>query len=90
MESLHTQSTEAAEVPTFRKTPGGVVESRPTTPASSSPDATANKITPDRSGALSDAEKLRLAKIRRDRNAGWMATFEDFDWLLSKVEELSR
>ena len=42
------------------------------------------------SGALSDAERMKLAKIRRNRSQGWMPTFEEFDFLLSAVERLNR
>jgi hypothetical protein len=47
--------------------------------------------TPAHSGAhLSDDERIRLAKIKRDRRNGWMASFDDYDFLLSLVERLSR
>lgn len=39
---------------------------------------------------LSDDERLRLAKIRRNRNQGWMPTFEEFDFLLEIVERGNR
>lgn len=45
---------------------------------------------PARSGVLSDAERLKLARIRRNRNQGWMPTFEEFDFLLEMVEKVSR
>ena len=47
--------------------------------------------TPALSGArLSDDERLKLAKIRRNRSQGWMPTFEEFDSLLAMVEKLKR
>jgi len=90
MGSLRTQSTEAAEDPMPQKTPSGVAEFPPTTPVDLSPGATASKTIPDRSGALSADERWKLAKIRRNRNQGWMPTFEEFDFLLEIVERISR
>ena len=52
--------------------------------------ATPGGIIPARSGVLSDAERLKVARIRRNRNQGWMPTFEEFDFLLEIVERMSR
>ena len=41
-------------------------------------------------GLLSDDERLKLAKIRRNRSQGWMPTFEEFDFLLEIVERGNR
>ena len=75
MESYRISSAEAVEVQTSQKTASG--------PAGI---ATAPCATRDRSGLLSDAEREKLARIRRNRNQGWMATFEEFDFLLEMVE----
>jgi hypothetical protein len=54
-------------------------------------DATASEITPARSGVrLSDAERLTLARIKRNRRQGWMASFEEFDFLLEILERMAR
>jgi hypothetical protein len=37
------------------------------------------------SHALSDDDLLRLAKIRRNRRLGYMASFEEFDFLLEVI-----
>jgi hypothetical protein len=80
MESFRTSSAEAAEGPTFSKIPSGLVTT-----------ATALYDTKARSGVeLSDAERSKLANIRRNRAKGWMATFEEFDALLAMVEKLSQ
>lgn len=39
---------------------------------------------------LSDEERLTLARIRRNRKAGFMATFEEFDFLLEIAERCAR
>jgi hypothetical protein len=43
-----------------------------------------------RSSPLSDDDLLRLAKIRRNRRLGYMATFEEFDFLLEVIGRLDR
>jgi hypothetical protein len=55
-------------------------------------DATA-KSPESRSGPtanLSDDERQKLARIRRNRNQGWMPTFEEFDFLLEVTERMAR
>ena len=83
MESSRTRSTGSAEVPTVPRTQAGPVEGMT--------DATASEITPARSGVrLSDAERLTLARIKRNRRQGWMASFEEFDFLLEILERMAR
>jgi hypothetical protein len=79
MESYRTSSLESEGDQTPRPIPNGPV-SIVTEPCD----------TKAHSGALSDAERLKLAKIRRNRNLGWMPTFEEFDFLLEVVERMSR
>jgi hypothetical protein len=82
MESLRTQSTESAEGPTSLTTFRGPV-ARPIS-------ATGDETIPAHSGALSDKERIQLARIKKDRRNGWMPTFTDFDFLLELTERLSR
>jgi hypothetical protein len=79
MESYRTSSPESAEARTLPRTQNGAAGI-----------ATEPCDTPARSGVLSDAERGKLAKIRRDRNAGWMPTFEEFDFLLEIAERIAR
>jgi hypothetical protein len=78
MESYTTSSIASAEDQIRPKTSSG-----PATTATAS-------ATPVRSSPLSEEEREKLARIRRNRNQGWMATFEEFDFLLTLVEALSR
>jgi hypothetical protein len=79
MESYRTSSAEAAEGPISPAIASG--------PAMT---ATAPCDTKARSGVeFSDAERSKLARIRRNRNQGWMATFEEFDFLLEMVERIN-
>ena len=74
-----TSSTEPRGRETLNRTSCGVAED------------TTKSATPDRSGqTLSEEEKLRIAKIRRDRRHGWMATFDDLDFLLEMLEKVGR
>jgi len=82
MESLRTPSIESAEGPTSLPMSRGPV-ARPIS-------ATGDEITPARSGALSDQERIQLARIKKDRRNGWMPTFTDFDFLLELTERLKR
>jgi hypothetical protein len=43
-----------------------------------------------RSSPLSEDDLLRLAKIRRNRRLGYMASFEEFDFLLEVIGRLDR
>ena len=79
MESYRTLSPESAEEATPRKIPSG--------PAGS---VTEPCDIPAHNSPLSDAERLKLAQIRRNRAQGWMPTFEEFDFLLEMVERMSR
>jgi hypothetical protein len=79
MESLSTSlPADAAEV--TRSTTASGAADCPT-------PATASATTPARSG-LSEAEQMKLARIRRNRNQGWMPTFKEFDFLLEMVERI--
>lgn len=81
MGSLSILSPAGAEARTASKTASGPVECR--TPA------TESATIPGHSG-LTDEERMKLAKIRRNRAHGWMPTFEEFDFLLTLVEALTR
>lgn len=80
MESYRTSSPEAGEdrtLPRIANGPAGV--------------AIEPCVTPVPNGqTLSEEEKLRIAKIRRDRRHGWMATFDDCDFMLAMLEKLTR
>jgi hypothetical protein len=39
---------------------------------------------------LSEAEHAKLARIRRNRNQGWMATFDEFEFLLETLERVTQ
>ena len=60
----------------------------------SSPEDATLKLPECRSGQsvdqLTEDERRTLARIRRNRDRGWMATFEEFDFLLDATERLSR
>lgn len=77
MESYHTSSPEREVEATPPRTQSGLASI-----------VTAPCGTKARSGVLSDAERTKLAKIRRNRNAGWMPTFKEFDFLLSLTERI--
>jgi hypothetical protein len=79
MESYRTLSP----APTADRTPKPI----PSGPAG---NVTEPSVTPDRSGVLSADERWKLAKIRRNRNQGWMPTFEEFDFLLSIAERVNQ
>jgi hypothetical protein len=79
MESYRTLSPAPEEAQTPQPIPSG--------PAGV---VTAPCATQGRNGALSDADRLRLAKIRRNRNQGWMPTFDEFDFLLDALERITR
>ncbi len=79
MENCRTSSAADVAGPTCPKTASGLATT------ATAPCATAGHNSP-----LSDAERSKLAKIRRDRRNGWMASFEDFDFLLGVVDRLSR
>jgi hypothetical protein len=83
MENLSISSpVERAEV-TRSKIPSGL--------AGCPTPATESEITPARSGVrLSEDERTKLARIRRNRREGWMPTFEEFYFLLEIVETMSR
>jgi hypothetical protein len=80
MESLSTRSTESAEGQTFPRTCSGVAERQIS--------ATGGEITQGRSGVLSDEERIRLARIRKDRRLGWMQSFSDTEFLLELLSRL--
>jgi hypothetical protein len=83
MESLSISSPAERAEATPLKTPNGLADC-PT-------PATESAITPARSGAsLSEDERAKLAQIKRNRRAGWMPTFEEFDALLAMLEKLDR
>ena len=68
MESLSTSLLSGEAAPIRSQTASGDAGARR--------DATPGEITQARSGAqVSDAERLKLARIRRNRNQGWMASF---------------
>jgi hypothetical protein len=80
MASLSTELHPPMEAPTLSTIVSG-----------DAPTVTASATIPARSGArLSEAERMELAKIRRNRNQGWMATFEEFEFLLSTLERVTR
>ncbi len=78
MENCRTSSPGSEAVQTFPRTANG--------PAIG---AIGKSATPDRSSLLSDADRIKLARIQKDRRLGWMPTFQDFDFLLEMVERLS-
>ena len=80
MESLHTESTEAEAA----RTPKPILCG----PVADTIPATERQITPARNSRLSEDEQRKLAKIRRNRQQGWMPTFEEFDFLLEMVERM--
>jgi hypothetical protein len=80
VESLRTNSTGSAEAQTRSQMSCTHVE-RPIS-------AIAAEIIQGQRGVLSDDERIRLARIRKDRRAGWMPTFADFDFLMELAERL--
>ena len=79
MESYRTSSVEAAEGQISPRIASGLAST-----------ATAPCDTKGRSGALSDDERIRLARIRKDRRLGWMQSFSDVDFLLDLLERIVR
>jgi len=79
MESLCTSSP----APTAGQTTKRIV-------SGAAPSATSAETTPARSSRLSADEEMKLAKIRRNRQQGWMPTFEEFDFLLEILERINR
>jgi hypothetical protein len=79
MESYRTLSQERVVVPIPPTTPSGL--------AGIAIEACATK---GRNGLLSDAERLVLGRIHKDRRLGFMPSFVDFDFLLEICERLSR
>jgi hypothetical protein len=79
MESYRTSSAVDAEAPTSPR-----IASGPATGAIAPCDIKAF------SGLISEGERWTIARIRRNRNQGWMATFEEFDFLLSIAERVCR
>jgi hypothetical protein len=80
---------EKATSPTSSTEPRGQATSNPTF-SGVVRDATPLDTQAHSGAHLSDDERLRLAKIKRDRRNGWMASFDDYDFLLSLVERLNR
>jgi hypothetical protein len=73
MESLATSCTEPKDRETFPQIASGVAG-----------NATA-AATPGHNSRLSDEERIRLARIRKDRRLGWMPSFNDVEFLLDLI-----
>ena len=83
--------TEPEKVTCITSSTGPMADQTLTRTLSGAAKNTTPLATPAHSGArLSDDERLTLARIKRNRRQGWMATFDEMDFLLGILERLDR